>query len=374
MKIGYISINDPTNRRAWSGIKASMFNILSKIHHVEWVGPINSELLRFRYYWKSEVMKWILQKKLDWFHSVSFSKALSKKLHKKLENAYDMLFAPGASTEIAFLDTRIPIVYLSGTTFGAMLEYYESFQNLSTRSIKEGHIIEKNALERAKTAIFASSWARDSAQQIYDIPPEKLHIVHYGPNLESIPDKNMLVYKSREHIRLLYVGLDWKRKGGDIALEIFKKLKSMGNKVQFTIIGSHQKDILEPGIRIIPYLNKKDAEGLKTLCDLYTNSDFFLLPTRAECAGVVFSEASAFGLPIITTNTGGVSDYVVNGVNGYCLPPEASVDDYASLIHNLFRDKSQLVNLRTTTRKHYEKELNWNTWLHKIDTIFHNKL
>lgn len=32
-----------------------------------------------------------------------------------------------------------------------------------------------------------------------------------------------------------------------------------------------------------------------------------LLPTRAECAGIVFNEASAYGVPILLTDTGGVS-------------------------------------------------------------------
>jgi glycosyltransferase involved in cell wall biosynthesis len=93
------------------------------------------------------------------------------------------------------------------------------------------------------------------------------------------------------------------------------------------------------------------------------------LPTRAECSAVVFSEASAFGLPILSTNTGGVSDYVKNGINGYCLPLEAKGRDYAEIVHNIFHDTNKLSNLRSTTRDWYERELSWEKWKQGFENI-----
>ena len=51
-----------------------------------------------------------------------------------------------------------------------------------------------------------------------------------------------------------------------------------------------------------------------------SSSDILLLPTQAECAGIVFVEASAYSMPIFTHDTGGISNYVINGINGYRLP------------------------------------------------------
>jgi glycosyltransferase involved in cell wall biosynthesis len=99
------------------------------------------------------------------------------------------------------------------------------------------------------------------------------------------------------------------------------------------------------------------------------NHDFFILPTRAECSAIVFSEASAFGLPIISTRTGGVPDYVQDGVNGYCLPPGSGGSEYADLIHNIFHQEKKLSILRSTTREWYERELNWKRWLYGFEII-----
>lgn len=45
--------------------------------------------------------------------------------------------------------------------------------------------------------------------------------------------------------------------------------------------------------------------------------NFLLLPTIAECAGIVFAEASGYGIPSITYDTGGVGTYVIDGINGF---------------------------------------------------------
>ena len=86
------------------------------------------------------------------------------------------------------------------------------------------------------------------------------------------------------------------------------------------------------------------------------------MPTRAECAGIVFCEASAFGVPSITTNTGGVSTNVQDGINGFALPPEATATDYAEKIEELFFDDAAYRQLIKNSRKKFEEELNWEHW------------
>jgi len=89
---------------------------------------------------------------------------------------------------------------------------------------------------------------------------------------------------------------------------------------------------------VIPFLNKSDPSQRVQLERLFDTSDFFFLPTRSECYGMVFCEASAYGLPVITTNTGGVSGAVTNGENGFMLPLSAEAVDYAGVIAKVYRD------------------------------------
>ena len=95
---------------------------------------------------------------------------------------------------------------------------------------------------------------------------------------------------------------------------------------------------------------------------IFLETDLLLLPTRAECAGVVFSEASAYAIPSITTDTGGVTTYIKNGINGFALPFQAGPGTYAEKIGHLLADKQSFHNLKLSSRKYYEENLNWDNW------------
>ena len=76
------------------------------------------------------------------------------------------------------------------------------------------------------------------------------------------------------------------------------------------------------------------------LSELLRTSHFLILPTRAECSAIVLCEAAAFGLPIVTTDTGGISTYVRQDVNGIRLPLTANAEVYSENIARLFQDRA----------------------------------
>ena len=55
----------------------------------------------------------------------------------------------------------------------------------------------------------------------------------------------------------------------------------------------------------------------RKISDYYQRADVFILPSYNEGMSVATLEAMAAGLPIIVTKTGGSSELVVDGVNGY---------------------------------------------------------
>ena len=115
-------------------------------------------------------------------------------------------------------------------------------------------------------------------------------------------------------------------------------------------------------MRVIPFLNKNDEQQSAALTGLLRDSDFLLLPTRFDCTPIVFCEANACGLPVVSTDTGGVPAVVRNGENGYLLPPAARGDAYAATIASVFRDGERLVSLRRSSRQAYDDRLNWDAW------------
>ena len=80
-------------------------------------------------------------------------------------------------------------------------------------------------------------------------------------------------------------------------------------------------------------------------------------------------EANAFGLPVFTTDVGGIPTIIKNGRNGYMLPLSASGEDYANLIVQNFSDRGVYENLVRSSREEYDRRLNWNKWAESLHQV-----
>ena len=85
------------------------------------------------------------------------------------------------------------------------------------------------------------------------------------------------------------------------------------------------------------------------------------MPSEAEAFGVVFSEASAYGMPSIAKATGGVTSAIINGKNGYALDPQSDENDFANLIYELFNDFEKYNHLALSSYHEFKTRLNWET-------------
>ena len=129
-------------------------------------------------------------------------------------------------------------------------------------------------------------------------------------------------------------------KGGDKTLSIYHKLQEMVINTYMTIVGCHPPLPLptDPHIQVYPRLDKAIEKERVWLDRLFRDSDFLIAPTLFDCFGIVNSEAAAYGIPTMTTNTGGVSQAVREGDNGFLFHPEASVEEWALCVAQLYAD------------------------------------
>jgi glycosyltransferase involved in cell wall biosynthesis len=219
-------------------------------------------------------------------------------------------------------------------------------------------------LNKASLLVFSSTWAAQSAIEDYHVDERKIHCFPFGANFEEIPPKEVaLAKKKSEHCKLLFVGVNWRGKGGEIAFDTLVKLEELGIQAELIVCGcippntfSHKR------MRVIPFLDKNDEQQRKELEKLYATSDFLLLPTRYDCTPMVFCEANAFGLPVITAHTGGVPEVVKSGENGFVLPYDAGGDRYAEVIARIYRDDQRYSELVRSSRSAFEERLNWDAW------------
>jgi glycosyltransferase involved in cell wall biosynthesis len=365
MKIGFASRYDPLDKKTWSGTSYYTYRQLQRFGEVEVFQYKLPKLLQeFLTTQKSINRRWF-QKQTAVEFLKAYAKYFSWQLTKDLKKRpVDILFVSASPQLIAYVKTSIPIVYMTDATFQQLQGYYPSFSNMVAYNIRQGIALDKKAFQQAAHCMLASDWNKNSAVNEYGVLPEKISVVPCGANLDSIPSVEELIIYMSDKCRLLFLGVEWDRKGGDIALAAFYKLKEMGVTVQLHIIGCvPPMDISEElNIINIPFLDKNKAADFKQLHEIFLQTDFLLLPTRAECAGVVFSEAAAYGIPSITADTGGVSTYIKNEINGYTLPLAAGGDAYAKKIAELFLNQSRMLQLRQSSRRYYDEQLNWDIW------------
>lgn len=366
MKIGYISDLDINDYSGWSGTLHKLADTLSKQHEINPLIISHNAIEKFM---KSiDCFTTFKETKKGFFYK-SYN---SYRIHRKIKKSNcDIYFAPAQSELISFgVPDNKKLIYLSDAVFRLMVGYYWS--DLDPRTEHYLDNCEKTALKRADAVIFASEWAKDGAVKFYRTDSRKIHVLPFGANLIDKYQGYQESDSNDNTIRLLLVGVDWERKGIDIAIDCVRVLNKMQKKYSFdlTIIGVEQPtgQEYEPYIHILGRLNKNVPEEYERMISYYQESDLFLLPTKAECAGIVFAEAAEYGLPSVTHKTGGVESYVEDGVTGRCLPLGSTGEDFAAAIMDII-ENGRLEAYSKAARAKYERELNWDSWLKSFDTI-----
>lgn len=274
--------------------------------------------------------------------------------------APDVIVGLSASVILSRLKTDIPMLHVSDATYAAMSGYYPGeFEGISARSKRLGNEMEAMSLSRSRAAVLSSEWAARSAREDYGVPASRVHVVPLGANLDS--DLTPVTARPMDKCRLLFVGVDWRRKGGDIVHAAFQSLRARGLDVELHIAGC-TAPVDGPGIHQHGFLSKGDPNQYARLKDLFRQASFLFVPSRQEAFGLVFAEASAVGLPSISTATGGIPSVVSDGVNGLLLPVAAGGEDYADRIAALWADRAAYARMQSDCVDSFHRSLSWDAW------------
>ena len=274
----------------------------------------------------------------------------------------DVIFSPG-TIPIAYLRSNLPVVFWTDATFAGMIDFYPETANLCSETMLDGNFLEQEALNNCSLAIYSSDWAADSAKSNYQTIESKIQVVPFGANMDcdrTLDDiKAIALAKDFEKCNLLFLGVDWNRKGGDVAVAVAQQLHNRGVNVELSVVGCIPPKDTPSFVKNYGFISKKSNEGLVLLRQLFCDSHFLILPSRAECLGVVFAEASSYGLPSLGTQVGGIPTVIEDDVNGKTFPLDATPDHYCDYIQDLMRSKDGYYNLAQSSFKLYSSRLNW---------------
>lgn len=299
-------------------------------------------------------------------------------VEKKLNKIdHDFVFA-WSNHFTAFLKSEKPLVFWNDYTFAGYMEIYPPFANLCRATIEHGRLMEEQTLSNCNLAIYSSEWAAKTALDNYPVNPEKVKVIPFGPNLECDRNKQdiekIIENKSSVTCKLLLVGVDWYAKGADKALAVAEELNRRGIKTELDLVGCKAPVLLPDFVKEHGFISKKTMQGRNKLASFYKNAHFLILPSRFECFGIVFAEASSFGLPSLAARVGGIPTAVTEGKNGQLFSSDASPEDYCDYIEEVMASDTYYRKLALSSFEEYEKKLNWTVSGRKFRALIEKSL
>jgi glycosyltransferase involved in cell wall biosynthesis len=291
---------------------------------------------------------------VDWF---------GRHLQRRLRRIRpDAVVAVAAEGKVASLATTWPMLVVSDSFFGNMIDYYDKYAALNPRTRRNGEAQQRALLDSGAGVLLSSEWAATTAAAHYGAPRSRFRVAPFGANLDVDPGRRP-PRSNAGPMRLLFVGYDWSRKGGDLVLAILRGLRARLPDVELDIIGCRPPVAVgAPGVTCHGVLRKRVPEEAERLAAFYRGASFLLMPSRQEAFGLVLAEACAFGLPSVVADTGGVGAIVEAGVNGLMAPLEAGADVYVRAILDLWSREADYLAMQAAARDAFETRLNWRAW------------
>ncbi len=180
-----------------------------------------------------------------------------------------------------------------------------------------------------------NEWVAASLRDDYGVPAEKITPISPGVDTD-LYRPNLAAGRNDGVTRLLFVGGDFARKGGDLLLRwAWQRQAAVPTEPwELHLVTRDTVPDLPPGV----FVHHNLANNSPELIRLYQQSDIFVLPTRADCYSLVALEAMAVGIPVVISDIGGISTIVSESETGFLIPP----NDFDALEERLRRLVSNL--------------------------------
>jgi glycosyltransferase involved in cell wall biosynthesis len=282
---------------------------------------------------------------------IAYSYSAIRNLKRVLsKNHLDALYFH--TQNVALLSARIaaeyPLIISTDATNHLLSEMgWDGSLPFTRATWKPGILLERRAFQKARRIIAWSGWVKDSLLHDYGIDERKIEVI---PPFVPVPRKT-IVRNGDALPRLLFVGRDFRRKGGEDLLECFKG--GMEERCELHIVTSSN---IPNGrnLFIHPKVSQSELESL------YEAADIFVFPTKKDCSPQVVLEAMSFGLPVISTKVGALPEMIVHGRNGFLVNP-GDCSGLRGYINYLLEDISLRRRMGNESRSIIDKEFSFPT-------------
>lgn len=267
---------------------------------------------------------------------------------------------------------KLPFVYMASIFNIPVINHIHGSEiaNLYINASKKKKKLVENCFDKCRYLVVLSEEWKKNLEVVKTKTP-KIVIENY-----STIHKECLKRKNHQDKIILFLGFITELKGCFNIPDIAKKVIEQNANVKFILAGSGEieklQDILEekgisqyfsfPG-----WVRKEEKENL------LKNADIFLLPSYTEAMPMSILEAMGYGLPIVTTNVGGIPQLVEDGKNGYMTEP-GNIDGFVKAILKLFGNDELIYDMGKEGIEKACEKYSLEKHLEKVCTLYENIL
>ncbi|TYC67382.1 glycosyltransferase family 4 protein [Stappia sp. BW2] len=217
---------------------------------------------------------------------------------------------------------------------------------------------ENSVLAFARHIIVTSPATGTQVEDLFGIAPDRITAVLPGTDKPEPFER-----QEQDTIQLLAVGTLLPRKGYDLLLSALASLKAL--PWHLDIVGGLEAD---PACyqALLAQVRELDLSGRVTfhgavqaqeLAGFFRSADIFVLASRYEGYGMAYTEALAYGLPVIGSGGGAVKETLPEGAAIYCGVED--VDALRRALEALISDQGARDRLSAEARKAAERLPDW---------------
>lgn len=210
---------------------------------------------------------------------------------------------------------------------------------------------QRSIFENCDSIFAASSWVKQSIVADYGIDQDRVFVTGLGASVSGDVD----IDSKRPNFNILFMGRDWQVKGGQMALEAFKRVNERIPESRLTIIGC-LPTISHPNVKVLGRLDKEHPRQMRTMADAFRNATVLCVPSAFDAFGFCYLEAQYYGVVPVTLTGQGRSESVRDGLTGVLVAersPEALSEAILELLHNPDKTREMSIAGYKFCREHY---------------------
>ncbi len=266
----------------------------------------------------------------------------------QLGSMYSLAKAFPGRKAISYHDGNLPEMVRSG--FG--------LAGVSTRRIDQALRYEEEVSNEMAAVFTMSEYLRQSFIRDFRVPAERVFNVGGAVNLDEIPE-GPGADKDYGRARVLFVGAEFERKGGDVLLRAWERVREALPAAELHVAGpARPADPAPGGVVYHGFLRKGDPGQGAELEALFRSASMFVLPSLYEPFGIAPLEAMLYGLPCLVTGEWALGETVTPGVNGETVP-KGDAEELGEKMVALLRDPGRLAEMGARGREIVLERYTW---------------